>query len=153
MDDKATSMDRLIAVSLGDTFKKMLGKKMLGAAPAKAASRRTPPAKTALAPSRRAEMIDWAMQIYRGKAGMGRGVLDGALAGFRAKPPSMNDPDALARLLRIHRAETEVRRLMNHREWRYLILAGLRQLLVEAPSEQKAAPSTAPPARRTIVRR
>lgn len=145
-------------MSLGDTFKRMLGKKMpgekrLGAVPAKATARQALPAKTALSPSRRAEMIDWAMQIYRGKAGMGRGMLDGALAGFRAKPPSMNDPDALARLLRIHRAETEIRRLMNHREWRYLILAGLRQLLIDAPPEPAPLPPAAKQARTTVVRR
>ncbi|MBM3515890.1 MAG: hypothetical protein FJX59_19565 [Alphaproteobacteria bacterium] len=130
-------------MSLGDTFKKLLG----GAPPKPKA--RPAPSKTALPASRRAEMIDWAMQVYRGKAVMGRGMLDQSLAGFRAKPPRLNDPDALARMLRIHRAETEIRRLMNHREWRYLILAGLRQLLIDAPPEGDAHK----PKRRTIIRR
>jgi hypothetical protein len=102
---------------------------------------------THLPASRRSEMIDWAVQVYRGKASMARGVLDGALAGFRAKPPHPGDVDALARLLRIHRAERDLRRLMNHREWRYLVLAGIRQLLIDAPP-----PATERP-RRTIVKR
>lgn len=130
-------------MSLADTFKKLLG----GASPKPKS--RPAPSKMALPASRRAEMIDWAMQVYRGKAPMGRGMLDNALAGFRAKPPRLNDPDAMSRMLRINRAETDIRRLMNHREWRYLILAGLRQLLIDAPPEGEADK----PKRRTVVRR
>lgn len=123
-------------------------------------AKKPPPKKTAakkqttvLAPSRRAEMLEWAAQIHRGKAAMARGEIDGALKQFRAKPPSLRDVDALARMMRITRAESELRRLMNHREWRYLVLAGVRQLLIDAPPEAPSPTAGPKPGRKVVVRR
>lgn len=130
-------------MGLGDSIRRMLSPK---AARPKAAAATS---KTVLAASRRAEMIAWAVEIHRRKSDMGRGALDEALKGFRAKPPKPGDADAMARLLRINGAETSLRRLMNHREWRYLVLAGIRQLLVDAPRDGEPDPK---PARRIAVR-
>lgn len=142
-------------MSLGDRLKSLLG-----GAPAKAktAPPKTSPsapsrAKTALAPSRRAEMIAWAVQIHRAKAPMARGMLDHALKEFRAKPPNPGDLDALARLLKIHRAETELRRLMNHRDWRYLILSGVRSLMQDRPAADPAPQGPRPKSAKVVVRR
>lgn len=125
-------------MALGDAFKKMLGVTTQPASKARSVSQ-----KTVLAASRRKELIAWAVDIYRRKADMGRGVLDQSLREFRAKPPNPGDVDALARLLRIHSAEVAIRRLMNHRDWRYLILAGMRQLM------QDVEPPPAPPPQTT----
>ena len=131
-------------MSLGNSIKGLFGGKP---APKKKVAKTQ---KTVLAPSRRAEMIAWATQIYRGKASLARGTLDGALKQFRAKPPNPGDTDALARMLRVSRAEADLRRLMNHREWRYLILAGVRQLLIDAPP---APAADTKPGRKIVVRR
>jgi hypothetical protein len=134
-------------MSLKDSLKGLFGKKP---PPKKPAPKKQT---TVLGPSRRAEMLEWAAQIHRGKAPMARGALDGALKEFRAKPPNPGDVDALTRMMRIVQAESGLRRLMNHREWRYLVLAGVRQLLVDAPPEAPTPPAAAKTARKIVVRR
>ncbi|MCB2107332.1 MAG: hypothetical protein KDE14_06500 [Rhodobacteraceae bacterium] len=130
-------------------LKRLLG----GKRPAKSAKAVVKKSNTVLAPSQRKELIEWAVHIYRAKAPMARGEIERTLKDSRTKPPKLGDPDALARLLRIHRAETDLRRLMNNREWRYLVLAGMRQLLLEGPDGDQSSPTRAKPARRTVVKR
>jgi hypothetical protein len=137
-------------MALGDRLKALLAGKP-AARPATAP--KPPPARTALAPSRRAEMIEWAVQLHRAKAPMARGVLDTALKQFRAKPPKPGDLDALARLLRIHRAETDLRRLMNHRDWRYLVLSAVRSLMLDRPAPEKPAEKPSPKVPKVVIRR
>ncbi|MDX2221628.1 MAG: hypothetical protein SFV21_02700 [Rhodospirillaceae bacterium] len=137
-------------MALGDRLKSLLGRKP---AKSKTSRRAPPPAKTALAPSRRVEMIDWAVQLHRAKAPMARGVLDTALKEFRAKPPNPGDLDALARLLRIHRAEVDLRRLMNHRDWRYLVLSAVRSLMLDRPPPEKPAEKPGTRASKVVIRR
>lgn len=104
--------------------------------------------KSLLPPSQREALIAGAMAIYRQQAAGMRGVIEDALRQLRDKPPNIRDADAYARLFSIHRAVLGLRRLMNHRERRYLVLAGLRELLEQKP---RPDPSKAP--RRKVVRR
>ena len=97
----------------------------------------TPKTKRAIpatAASEREALIKNAMAIYRTHAPGVRGVIEQALLQLRAKAPNFNDVDSVSRLLRIYRAYLDLRRLMNHRDRRYLILAGLREWQEEKPA-------------------
>ena len=73
-----------------------------------------------------------------------RGVVDEVLQQLKTTPPNPNDEDSMRRLLGIHQAHRDLRKLMNHRDRRYLVLAGLREFL-----EQK--PLVAPPGVKKLV--
>jgi hypothetical protein len=116
---------------------------VLGLAP-KPKLRAKPPAPAAV---ERDALIKNAMGLYRAHAPGVRGAVDQALGQLRDQTPNFNDIDSVARLLRVYRANLDMRRLMNHRDRRYLVLAGLREWL-----EQK--PLVAPPGvKKLVVRR
>lgn len=121
-------------------------KKILGALGVKSAAPLKPKPKPALPPgvSERKMLIDEAVALYRQNAAGMRGVVDSALKQLHDKPPNPNDLDSMTRLLGIRRAFLDMRRLMNHRERRYLVLAGIRELM-----EQK--PKVAPPGVKKLV--
>jgi hypothetical protein len=125
------------------SFKKaILG--ALGVKPKAAPPKPKPAHKSLLPPSQRAALIAEAMDLYRRIAPGMRGVVDEVLAQLKTKPPNPNDEDSMRRLLGIHQAHRDLRRLMNHRDRRYLVLARLRELL-----EQK--PLVAPPGVKKLV--
>jgi|GEM_PF-2389877 len=100
---------------------------------AKAAPKPKSQHKSLLPPSQRAALITEAMALYRSNAPGVRGVVDEVLAQLKEKPPNPNDVDSMRRLLGVHQAHRDLRKLMNHRDRRYLILAGLRDLLEQKP--------------------
>jgi hypothetical protein len=112
----------------------------LGVGP-KPKPRAKPPAP---AVAEREALIKNAMELYRANAPGVRGAVDQALTQLRDQTPNFNDIDSVARLLRVYRANLDIRRLMNHRDRRYLVLAGLREWL-----EQK--PLLAPPGVKKLV--
>ncbi|MBL8643943.1 MAG: hypothetical protein JNK21_08410, partial [Rhodospirillaceae bacterium] len=122
-------------------IKKTLKAIGLSSAPPAKAKTAAPKQKGVLPPSEREALVKEAMTLYRANAGQMRGVIEGALKQLKDTPPNPNDLDALTRLLTVHRAYLDMRRLMNHRDRRYLVLAGLRELLEQkgpvAPSGVK----------------
>ena len=142
-------------MAITDGLKRLFGAKGARKRPGKARAQvhKSASTKTVLAPSQRAALIEWAVKMRAAKAAMARGLIDQSLKEFRATPPKLGDMDALARLLRIHRAETDLRRLMNHREWRYLVLTGLRELLLTGTATQKTAAPASKKSRNVVVKR
>jgi hypothetical protein len=128
--------------SLTDRLRALVGRRPKLKQTAKPPARKT---NSILPPSERAALIADAMAIYRQNAVGVRGVIEGALKQLRDHPPNIRDEGAYARLFSIYQAYLALRRLMNHRERRYLVLAGLREWL-----EQRPAPPTAG---RKVVRR
>ncbi len=106
-----------------------------------------PPAKKqvgVLPPSEREALVKHAMDLYRANRAQMSAVIDNALKQLRDAPINLHDVDSMTRLLSIRRAYLDMRQLMNHRERRYLVLAGIRELL-----EQK--PKVAPPGVKKLV--
>ncbi len=132
-------------VGLGDRLKKLLA-----GAPA------NPRVKAKAVPDRagapdRAAVIAAAMAIYRKGRAQGRDVLDRAMADLRAKAPApLHDREGLERLLALHRAHADLRKLMGHDLKRYLVLTGLRQWLGDGkppPASPRPAIDGKPPRR------
>jgi hypothetical protein len=93
----------------------------------------------------RAEVVAEAMAIYRRERGQMQAGLDKQLAAMRAEAPKLlHDPEALARLLTLHKAHREMRKLMASDNKRFLVLSGMRELLGD-PSGPKTAKK--PPAK------
>lgn len=88
-----------------------------------------------------------AMALYRKNAAGMRGRIDEALKQLKDEPLNLRDVDSMTRLLSIRRAFLDLRRLMNHRDRRYLVLAGLREWLEQTP---KVAP---PGVKKLVVKR
>lgn len=125
------------------TFKKILrafGVK--SAAPPK--PKPAPKHNSVLPPSEREALIANAMALYRKNAAAMRGVIEGSLKQLNDNPPKPSDYEGLTRLLSVRQAYMTMRRLMNHRDKRYLVLVGLRELL-----EQKGL--VAPPGVKKLV--
>ncbi len=97
-----------------------------------------------LPPTDRDALVKNAMDLYRANRAQMAGVIDQALKQLKDQPINLHDVDSMTRLLGIRKAYLDLRRLMNHRERRYLVLAGLRELL-----EQK--PKVAPPGVKKLV--
>lgn len=124
--------------------KKILGALGLKRSPPPKPKKPATSSKTGPPSSERAALIANAMALYRQNAAMMRGIIDGALKELRDKPPNLHDVDSVTRLLSLRRAELQMRKLMNHRDRRYLVLTGMRELL-----EQK--PKVAPPGVKKLV--
>ena len=103
--------------------------------------------KSLIPPSPRDGLIREALDLYRQHSPAVHGQLDATLKQMRDKPPNVNDIDSLKRLLSIHSANQAVRRLMNHRHRRYLVLVTLREMM-----EQNREP-TPPVPKRAVSRR
>jgi hypothetical protein len=103
---------------------------------------RKPPPKNVTGPKipERLALIQTAMVHYNKNAPALRGTVEGALKELGEKTPNFNDVDSVARLLGIHQAHLTMRRLMNHRERRYLVLVGLRELLEQKPNPDPPRP-------------
>lgn len=94
----------------------------------------------------RAEIMAEAMAIYRRERGQMQAGLDKQLAQMREDAPKLlHDPEALARLLALHKAHMEMRKLMASDHKRFLVLSGMRELLGDPPAAKKAKK---PPAKR-----
>lgn len=116
--------------------KKILG--ALGIKPSPKSKPRAKPVNEAKI-SERLALIQTAMAHYNKKAPALRGTVDAALKELGEKTPNFNDVESVARLLGIHQAHLTMRRLMNHRERRYLVLVGLRELLEQKPKQSVPA--------------
>lgn len=90
----------------------------------------------------RAEVMAEAMAVYRREKGRMQDGLDKALADMRQEAPKLlRDPEALAKLLTLHKAHVDMRKLMDSDHERFLLLSGMR----EALGDPKAAkPSRKP---------
>jgi hypothetical protein len=112
-------------------LKKLLGSKAKApkARPAKSPTKTYVTAKTD-----RAKVLAEAMAVYRREKAQMRAGLDDALKKIRDEAPKvLHDPEALARLLSLHRAHMELRRLMASDHKRFLVLTGMRELLEDEP--------------------
>jgi len=100
----------------------------------------TKPAKKYIASKTdRAALIAEAMKVYREQRAQARGVLDKAVADFRAKPPSpVADREGTERLLALRQAHLDMGRLLTHDLKRFLVLAGIRQWLGEGRGAKRA---------------
>lgn len=120
-------------------------KKLFGAPPprkpATHKSNRRPPAKTYRAGKNdRAAVIAEAMKVYREQRAQAHGMLEKAVADFRAKPPSpLHDREGLERLLALRQAQLDLGRLFAHDLKRFLVLVGIRQWLGEGRAQNTAA--------------
>ncbi len=94
------------------------------------------PAKTYVtSKTNRAEVIAEAMAVYKRERGQMQSGLDKALADLRAQAPKLlHDPQALARLLTLHKAHMDMRRMMASDNERFLVLSGMRELLGDPPA-------------------
>ena len=116
-----------------------------GGKPAKRATARKsivkpPPKAYVTGEANRAEVIKAAMAVYRSRRGEARVLLDRALKEMREKPPkTVSEHDKLVRLLTLHRAHVGLKALMSHDLRQYLVLAGIRGLLEEAPGKSASA--------------
>jgi len=115
--------------------------------PVKRALVKRSPAKTySVGKLDRAAVIAEAMQIYRRQQAKARGVLEKAVAEFRAKPPSpLADREGMERLLALRQAELDLGRLFAHDLKRFLVLAGIRQWLGEEPARVQVPVVPSPP--------
>lgn len=122
--------------SLSDRLKGLFGGKP---APKKKAG----PAKTyVVSKTNRAEVMAEAMAVLRRERGRMQDGLDKALADMRTQAPKLlHDPEALARLLTLHRAHMDMRKMMASDHERFLVLSGMRELL----GDPKAAKSAKKP--------
>lgn len=111
--------------SLADRIKGLFGGKK---APPK---KKSAPAKTyVVSKTNRAEVMAEAMAVYRREKGRMQDGLDKALADMRKEAPKLlHDPEALARLLALHRAHMGMRKMMASDHERFLVLSGMRELL------------------------
>ena len=123
--------------SLTDRLKGLFGGKK--ASPKKA----KPPAKTyVVSKTNRAEVMAEAMAVYRREKGRMQDGLDKALADMRKEAPKLlHDPEALARLLTLHKAHVDMRKMMASDHERFLVLSGMRELL----GDPKAAKGSTKP--------
>lgn len=88
----------------------------------------------------RAALIAEAMKVYREQRAQARGMLEKAVAEFRAKPPSpLKDPEGVKRLLALRQAQLDLGRLFAHDLKRFLVLVGIRQWLGEGRVLTRAA--------------
>jgi hypothetical protein len=86
----------------------------------------------------RAEVIAEAMAVYKRERSQMQSGLDKALADLRAQAPKLlHDPQALARLLTLHKAHMDMRRMMASDNERFLVLSGMRELLGDQAAPQK----------------
>jgi hypothetical protein len=127
--------------------KKLLQTLGVGSVAAPKAKPKAPAHKSLVPPSPRDGLIREALDLYRQHAPAVHGMLDATLRQMREKPPNVNDIDSLKRLLSIHSANQEVRRLMNHRHRRYLVLVTLREMM------EQNRPPTPKVAKQTVSRR
>ena len=137
-------------IGLGERLKRLL----TGAPPGGRAKAKRPPAKTGA--TDRAAVIAAAMAVYRTGRVQGRDALDQIAADLRAKlPTALHDREGLERLLALHRAHTDLRKLLGHDLKRYLVLAGIRQWLGEGgpPSSSARVGSGRKPSRRIATKR
>ena len=87
--------------------------------------------------SDRAAVIAEAMKVYREQRAQARGVLEKAVADFRAKPPSpLHDREGMERLLALRQAQLDLGRLFAHDLKRFLVLVGIRQWLGEGRKQK-----------------
>ena len=83
----------------------------------------------------RAQVMAEAMAVYRRERGQMQAGLDKQLAKMRADAPKLlRDPEALAKLLTLHKAHVEMRKLMTSDNKRFLVLSGMRELLGDPPT-------------------
>jgi hypothetical protein len=97
-----------------------------------------------LPPTDREALVKTAMDLYRANRAQMSGVIEAGLKQLRDAPINLHDVDSMTRLLSLRKAYLDMRQLMNHRERRYLVLTGIRELL-----EQK--PKVAPPGVKKLV--
>ena len=117
-------------MSFTDRLKGLFGAKK------KSQPKKTKSAKTYVtSKTNRAEVIAEAMAVYRRERAQMRAGLDKTLTQLRADAPKLiNDPEALARLLTLHKAHLDLRNLMASDNKRFLVLSGLRELLGHPPA-------------------
>ncbi len=120
-------------------------KGLFGAKPAPKKAK--PAAKTyVVGKTNRAEVMAEAMAVYRREKGRMQDGLDKALADMRQEAPKLlHDPEALARLLTLHKAHVGMRRMMASDHERFLVLSGMRELLGDPKAAKPARkPRTKP---------
>lgn len=124
--------------SFTDRLKGLFGAK-------KAPAKKRPPAKHyVVSKTDRAEVMAEAMAVYRREKGRMQDGLDKALADMRKEAPKLlHDPEALARLLTLHKAHVDMRKMMASDHERFLVLSGMRELLGD-PKAAKAPKKPAP---------
>lgn len=94
--------------------------------------------------SNRAEVMAEAMAVFRREKGRMQDGLDKALADLRKEAPKLlHDPEALARLLALHKAHVEMRKMMVSDNERFLALSGMREALGD-PKAAKPAKKPSP---------
>jgi hypothetical protein len=123
--------------SITDRLKGLFGAK-------KTPAKKMPPAKHyVVSKTNRAEVMAEAMAVYRREKGRMQDGLDKALADMRKEAPKLlHDPEALARLLTLHRAHVDMRKMMTSDHKRFLVLSGMRELLGEdKPAKPAKKPS------------
>ena len=126
--------------SLTDRLKGLFGAKP---APKKG---KTPAKTRAAGKGNRAEVMAEAMAVFRREKGRMQDGLDKALADMRKEAPKLlHDPEALARLLALHKAHVEMRKMMVSDNERFLLLSGMREALGD--------PKAAKPARKPSPKR
>ncbi len=126
--------------SLTDRLKGLFGAKP---APKKG---KTPAKTRAAGKGNRAEVMAEAMAIFRREKARMQDGLDKALADMRKEAPKLlHDPEALARLLALHKAHVEMRKMMVSDNERFLVLSGMREALGD--------PKAAKPARKPSPKR
>lgn len=120
-------------MSFTDRLKGLFGAKK------KSQPKKTKSAKTYVtSKTNRAEVIAEAMAVYRRERTQMQTGLDKALADLRAEAPKLlHDPEALARLLTLHKAHMDMRKMMASDHKRFLVLSGMRELLGDPPSGLK----------------
>lgn len=124
--------------SFTDRLKGLFGGKAAKPQPKKAPARTYVVSKT-----NRAEVIADAMAVYRRERGNMQAGLDKALTELREQGPKLSrDPEALSRLLTLHKAHLDMRKMMANDHERFLVLSGMRELLghPKAPKPAKKPP-------------
>ena len=131
--------------SFTDRLKGLFGKKKSSPKKAGKGARTYVTSKT-----NRAEVIAEALAVYRRERSNMQAGLDKALADLKAEAPKLlRDPEALARLLTLHKAHKDMRRMMDSDHKRFLVLSGMRELLGDPPGSQESPkkPAKRPPKR------
>ena len=92
----------------------------------------------------RAEVMAEAMAVFRREKGKMHQSLDKSLADLRAEAPKLlRDPEALAKLLTLHKAHRDMRKMMAGDHERFLALSGMREALGD-PKATKAPQNPKP---------
>ena len=139
--------------SMPSFTKKILGALGLKAKPSRPKAKPAPQHKSLVPPSPRDALIRETLDLYRQHAPTIRGVMEAALQDMRDRPPNVNDIDSLRRALGIKHANQVVRQLMNHRERRYLVLAGLREMLEQRPKVAPPGVKKLVPITKSVIKR